>query len=55
MQGARPRQWQAPRRGRATQQTPVFGGNPSGRGDLGAFRRRRPPCVRRVHGGVRRL
>src|SRR5215471_15029488 len=32
-----------------------FGGNPSGRGDLGAFRRRRPPCVRRVHGGVRRL
>jgi len=26
-----------------------------GRADLGAFHHRRSPCVRQVHGGVRRL
>jgi len=32
-----------------------FDDDPKGRVHLGAFRRRRSPCVREVHGGDRRL
>jgi len=32
-----------------------LGVDPKGRAHLGAFRRRRSPCVRKVHGSDRRL